>query len=130
MDFTRQCKRFLNYKVFASKQFDGKIFSNISALSVLRTGTAANGAYRIVFADNDLKCLCLINEIDGKLLKEVNFLKRPFIREFHLRFLDANFNRFQSYIQLMAYAVRQKCHRITSTCRTMTMVLFTNTTKI
>lgn len=69
MDFSRQCKRFLNYNIYSSKNF-GKNLSNISAVSVFRVGPPAS-AFRLIIADNDEKCLCLLNESDGQLLKEL-----------------------------------------------------------
>lgn len=79
MDFPRQCKRFLNYRVFTSASLGGggggggssKVFSNISAVAVFRTGPTASSSIRIVFADNDSRCLYLMNESDGKIIKEV-----------------------------------------------------------
>lgn len=71
MDFSRQCKRFLNYRVYASKNF-GKALTNISAIGVFRVGPP-NSAFRFVIADNEAQCLCLVNEADGQLFKEVRF---------------------------------------------------------
>lgn len=76
MEFPRQCKRFLNYRVFKSFSHSGsdsatqKTLSDISAVGVIRVGQT----YRIVVADNDAQCLCVINESDGQLVKEVSFL--------------------------------------------------------
>lgn len=74
MDFSRQCRRFLNYRVLNHDNFKKKL-ENISAVAVLKCGQKVSGqivtTYRIVFVDNDKKSLIMLNEEDGKLMKEV-----------------------------------------------------------
>jgi hypothetical protein len=71
MDFSRQCKRFLNHTRFSREHFQ-RTLANISAISYFRNVTkTSDTAYRLVLADNDLKCLLVLNEASGELVKEV-----------------------------------------------------------
>ena len=74
MEFARQCKRFQNFQFFDNEQYKRKL-TNISAIGVLKqiqkiSNTQISTSYRIVIVDNDEKCVLLINESDGQLIKE------------------------------------------------------------
>lgn len=75
MDFSRQCRRLLNFRVLNHENFRKKL-NNISAISVLKCGqkstTHVTTTYRLVIADNDEKSLYILNESDGHLIKEVH----------------------------------------------------------
>ena len=68
MDFSRQCRRFLNWQVINHQQLNKKL-QNISALSYFKntgktskeTGTALI-SYSLVIADNEEKSIMIINE--------------------------------------------------------------------
>ena len=77
MDFSRQCRRFLNFQVINNQQLKKKL-QNISAISVFKnTGKIAKDtglapvAYSIVIADNDERSLMIISESDCKIVKEI-----------------------------------------------------------
>jgi len=77
MDFARQCRRFLNFQVINHEQLKKKLH-NISAISffkntgkVVKETGIAPVTYSLVIADNDEKALMIVNEADGKIVKEV-----------------------------------------------------------
>jgi len=76
MDFSRQCRRFLNFQVFNHQQLKKKL-QNISAISYFKNTGKYNKetgitpvTYSLVIADNDEKALMIVNETDGKIVKE------------------------------------------------------------
>ncbi len=72
MDFTKQCKRFLNYRTINAEQLK-KNFSNISALACLKTANKnSTFNYKIVFHDNDEQSTYIVNESDGRLLAQTD----------------------------------------------------------
>lgn len=76
MDFARQCKRFLSYRVLDNQQLSHKL-TNISAIGVLKqTQKIAHNqfvtSFKIVLVDNDQKLVLLIDESDGHIVKETN----------------------------------------------------------
>lgn len=72
MDFTKQCKRFLNYRTINAEQLK-KRFTNISALGCIKTANKHSVfSYKIVFHDNDEQCTYVVNESDGKLLAQTD----------------------------------------------------------
>ncbi|CAF0996856.1 unnamed protein product [Brachionus calyciflorus] len=77
MDFSRQCRRFINYQIFNHENFT-KNLNNISAICVLKcnikTSNQLVSTHRIVVVDNSEKSLFLLDE-NGKLIKEVHLAK-------------------------------------------------------
>ena len=77
MDFSRQCRRFLNYHVINHQQLKKKL-QNISAISVFKntgkivkeTGVAPV-TYSLVIWDNDERTLMIVSESDGHVVKEI-----------------------------------------------------------
>ena len=74
MDFSRQCKRFLNSTQYGREHFK-RTLANISAIGSFKnvqkvSKHEAMSLHRIVVADNDLKTLFILNESDGQLLQE------------------------------------------------------------
>ena len=76
MDFSKQCKRFLNYRVINHDTLK-KRFSNISALALLKnTQKLTKDTFvvtnKFVFHDNEEKCSYLVNETDGRIEEHTN----------------------------------------------------------
>ncbi len=71
MDFSRQCKRFLSYTRYSRGNFQ-RTLANISAVSAFKNVTKTATSYRLVVADNDLKCLLILNESNGELIQEAS----------------------------------------------------------
>ena len=71
MEFQRQCRRFLNYRVLNEETIKKK-FDQITTLSTFKT-TAKNGAVqnKIVFFDKNNRTVYVLNESDSQILKEI-----------------------------------------------------------
>lgn len=69
MDFQRQCRRFLNYRVLNEESFKKK-FECITAISVFKTTVKGTVVNRFVIADIKDRAIYIINEADGQILKQ------------------------------------------------------------
>ncbi len=80
MDFSKYCRRFINYKSVDEGKFKRKV-TNISAIGLLKSAKVQNNSaekimqYKVVIAENDEQSLILIDESNGDLLKEKKDLK-------------------------------------------------------
>ena len=71
MDFSRQCRRFQNFRLLNEDTFRRQL-TNIAAISTFKNASKTSTQYRIVLADNDERMLLIVNESDGALLKELH----------------------------------------------------------
>jgi hypothetical protein len=79
MDFNRQCRRFVNYRVFNDQQFKTNIL-NISAIASFKVsnkpqstahGASKNPTYNLVVADNSARKIHVLSEANGTVLRTV-----------------------------------------------------------
>ena len=76
MDFTKQCKRFLNYRVINHETLK-KRFGNISGLGCMKNVQKISKdnfvtTFKLVFHDNDEMCTYVVDEADGKILAQTD----------------------------------------------------------
>jgi DNA-binding beta-propeller fold protein YncE len=75
MDFQRQCRRLLNYRIITNEQF-GHHLNDISALAIFSNKTRASAGnpsvtiHKFVITDNGTNRILIIDESTGQLVKE------------------------------------------------------------
>ena len=76
MDFSKQCKRFLNFRTI-NHETHKKRFTNIVAMDVLKIVIKLNKdtyatTYKLVIHDNEERCTFIIDEATGEIVAELD----------------------------------------------------------